>query len=143
VAVCGDIPGWEAPAGIGCFVSTVSTTICQGGAMGPDFEEALGSEGFTSLSDPRLLDENGVGPADACCECGGSNPAESTPDVLKSWRLEVYGHVVASVMVSDPTMAPVMVSDPTMAPTSSSSYATIVGLALAMAIGSGWLLVID
>jgi subtilisin-like proprotein convertase family protein len=142
VSVCGDMPGWEVD-GAGCIdYSREDSAVCQGGAMGPDFEEFLDSEGYTGLSDPRLLDENGVGPADACCECGGGNPAESTPDLLKSWRLEVYGQEVASAMVSDSTMAPVMVSDPTMAPTSSSSYATIVDLALAMAIGSGWLLVI-
>jgi hypothetical protein len=138
VSVCVDMPGWEDPEGSTC--ASFYNDVCKGGVVNL---EVLARFNITSISDPQILDANDVGPADACCLCGGSYLAESTRDVLTSWRLEVYGHGGDSVMVGDPTMAPVMVGDPTMAPTSSSSYSTIVGLALVMAIGSGWLLVID
>ena len=37
------------------------------------------------------LDENGLGPDDACCECGGD--ARAAANLLRSWRLEVYGRI--------------------------------------------------
>ena len=37
-------------------------------------------------------DEDGLGPGDACCECGGGGPSTAS-NTLRSWRLEVYGRI--------------------------------------------------
>jgi hypothetical protein len=64
--------------------------LCEDGGEGPAFGDFF--EGVTDLSDPLLADENGVTPDVACCACGGSKNASDVADMLKSWRIIVYGH---------------------------------------------------
>ena len=62
------------------------------GEQGPSFSELFAGFGFTGISNPGLNDAAGVGPTDACCECGSGVPASATNDILKLWRMIVYGH---------------------------------------------------
>ena len=82
---------------IGC-AEFLLNDLCADGDQGPAFFDIFPE--ITGITDPFLNDENGVGPADACCACGGGTLASSTPDVLKSWRLIVYGHGLASTGTS-------------------------------------------
>ena len=50
--------------------------------------------------------EDGVGPDDACCECGGGGQAPVSKNSLKSWRLEVYGRIDAPDPSSGPSSSP-------------------------------------
>jgi hypothetical protein len=75
---------------------------CEDGGQGPEFGDIFGGLGLTGLSDPWLADENGVTPDVACCACGGGTNASDVADMLKSWRMIVYGHEPAPSAVPTP-----------------------------------------
>jgi len=130
---CGDIPEWSVVVDsqeFDCQLLSVFTDACADGvpvSFPEDFNDA-----------------NGVGPADACCACGGGTPVSSTADLLKSWRLMVYGHESTSATAPAPTPTPPLPpSSPATVPTSISSamaVSVVADLALAL-IGGGLLLI--
>ena len=123
---CADLSDWLLTVGgvdIGCDLFQ-RFNACQGGGQGSGFFDVFG--GATGISDPVFNDASGVGPTDACCECGGGTLAANTPDVLRSWRLMVYGHSsggdsdsalapadVPAMMTAAPTSSPAMMIIPT------------------------------
>jgi hypothetical protein len=52
-------------------------------------------KGF-GLNDPELADENGVTPDVACYACSGGTDASEVSDMLRSWEINVYGHIPVS-----------------------------------------------
>lgn len=105
----------------------VLSEACVDGAQGSGFSSYL--SGVSDLNAVALTDLNGVGPAIACCVCGGGMGAELVEDVLESWRLEVFGHEAETAPVisnSPPTaVAPSLSSPATAIPTSGFGGATI------------------
>ena len=92
--------------------------ICSNGAEGIEFFEFF--KDTTGLSDPLLANEEGLTPADACCECGGGVAASSVRDTLLSWRLVFYGSYL------DAPITPAPGGVPTSPPIQSSSAENIV-----------------
>jgi len=123
---CADLSDWQLTVGgvdIGCDFFQ-RTNACEGSGQGSTFFDIFG--GATGISDPVFNDDNGVGPTDACCEWGGGTDASTTPDVLRSWRIMVYGHSaggdsdsamapadVSALMTAAPTRAPAIMIIPT------------------------------
>jgi subtilisin family serine protease len=99
LSTCVDVAGWSIsfgttdPVELDCGIFR-RASICVDGAAGPGFTN-LFSNIATDLTDPFFSDENGVGVSDACCVCGGGVQASALKDVLRSWRLLVYGRDVA------------------------------------------------
>lgn len=60
-------------------------------------EMARGCANGTALSNfvSQIEDESGVTPVEACCACGGGMPAPKA-SMLRSWRMVVYGHRLAT-----------------------------------------------
>jgi len=60
---------------------------------------------------PQILNVEwkGLNIADSCCSCGGGIPSSSIAPMLRSWRLMVYGHTVAS---KDDIFVPLQPSTP-------------------------------
>ena len=113
VSDCVDVPDWALKVREG-FVDCAFLEMsgaCEDGGQGPEFGDIFG--GLTGLSDPELADENGVTPDVACCACGGGTNASDVADMLKSWRMIVYGHGPVHSAVRTPTPVP-----PTTSPTS-------------------------
>jgi len=75
---------------------------CEDGGQGSMFSEYF--DGVSDLSDVAFVDGNGVGPTDACCECGGGSSAALVDDSLRSWRLVVYGHDVLESPPATPSI---------------------------------------
>ena len=114
VTECLDFAGWKAgidPIGgvveWECFVFSI-LEICKDGAQGPGYAEFFSGG---DISDPAFANENGITPDIACCECGGGNAASEITDVLRSWRLVVYGHDEAAAAFTEaPTALPTTAS---------------------------------
>ena len=133
---CGDIPDWSVLVDsleIDCQLLSVQLGVCANGAQSSNFFDVFTSA-VSGITDPAFDDANGVGPADACCACGGGIPVTSTADLLKSWRLMVYGHESTSATATVPTPTPPS------SPSSAMAVSVIAGLALAL-IGGGLLLI--
>mmetsp|Transcript_31550 Transcript_31550/g.73947 ORF Transcript_31550/g.73947 Transcript_31550/m.73947 type:complete len:350 (-) Transcript_31550:220-1269(-) len=76
---------------------------CKDGNVLPSFFTYIAP----SLDDPIVIDPvNGLGPADACCSCGGGFLASSTADILISWKLQIFGHYLDGQPTTSPTQAP-------------------------------------
>jgi hypothetical protein len=108
VSDCVDIPGWAQKARDDFELVELFDCIeleifgaCEDGGQGPEFGDIFG--GLTGLSDPELADENGVTPDVACCACGGGTNASDVADMLKSWRMIVYGHGPAPSVAPAPS----------------------------------------
>jgi hypothetical protein len=65
--------------------------VCSNGGQGSDFFNVW-NRNVTGIEDPIFTNANGVSVVDACCACGGGQTASTVRDVLKSWRLAIYGH---------------------------------------------------
>jgi subtilisin-like proprotein convertase family protein len=98
VSTCVDRAGWS----VNVTFSDGSSAELDCGAFGrldvcSDGGESSGFYSFfigsaSGLDDPIFTDENGVSVVEACCACGGGQSASAVQDVLKSWRLAIYGH---------------------------------------------------
>jgi len=100
---CADIP-WSIDVGqtLDCQYLSVMD-VCEDGGQGSRLSDVFG--GVDNITDSIFLDANGLGPADACCECGGGSPASLVADLLKSWRLMVYGHEMTATSTATPSPA--------------------------------------
>lgn len=100
ISECVDLP-WSiafAQEIIDCQFLVLSKA-CEDGGQGSKFSEYFG--GVSDLSAIAFVNGDRVGPTDACCECGGGSSAALVDDLLRSWRLVVYGH---DVLESPPTL---------------------------------------
>lgn len=107
--VCVDLPDWSKAIGETQFDCAIMETlqVCQGGVEGPGF--SIFSGVTTGIDDVFFTDENGIAMTDACCVCGGGAVASTVSDVLRSWRIAVYGHNSAtpSATLSPGATAPI------------------------------------
>ena len=105
---CYDLPNWSVP------VEGNALMTCQ------EMEYSECCIDGVQLDDINCqipTDENGVGPAEACCECGGGSSTATSENVLKSWRIEVYGHIEVSGRTdADNNGSDVTTLDPTLSP---------------------------
>jgi hypothetical protein len=93
---CIDLGGWsvtitvaDAPATLDCKTFEM-VQACANGGHGPLFSSWF--DGIaTGITDPIFTNKNGVSLVQACCVCGGGLSPTAVPDVLKSWRMAVYG----------------------------------------------------
>jgi subtilisin family serine protease len=102
---CVDEP-WSLIAGTELTCGYVETTIgyCSDGNIFPenvDPGEATFLAGATSETP-----SNGLTLAEACCACGGGNPASTIENKIQQWRIVVYGREILSPPTEAPTAAP-------------------------------------
>jgi subtilisin-like proprotein convertase family protein len=96
VATCFDRVGWTVtitttnpPVTLDCSDFKL-LKACANGVQSPNFFDLFAGIA-TGISDPIFTNENGVSLVQACCECGGGLPLSAVPDILRSWRIAVYG----------------------------------------------------
>jgi subtilisin-like proprotein convertase family protein len=98
---CVDFAGWDVTIATTEYSVTLECwdfkreRACVNGGPGPLFSEWFEGENIT---DPVFTNENGVSLVQACCACGGGLSSSAVPDVLKSWRLAVYGRDSEAVL---------------------------------------------
>jgi subtilisin-like proprotein convertase family protein len=97
ISTCVDRAGWsvnitfaDGPVELDCGAFG-RVNACSNGGEGSSFYSVF--YGIASgIEDPIFTDANGVSVVEACCVCGGGQSASAVQDVLKSWRLAIYGH---------------------------------------------------
>jgi subtilisin-like proprotein convertase family protein len=96
ISTCVDRAGWTVtittivpPATLGCS-DFEYLEACANGVQSPNFFNVF--DGIASgIGDAVFTNTNGVSLVQACCACGGGLPASAVLDILKSWRIAVYG----------------------------------------------------
>lgn len=109
--------------------------VCGDGGKGARFDEFFP---FVPLGPKSTIfaAEDGTTAGEACCACGGGIPVDSVEDVLRGWKIVLYGHDELAVAAPRPSIpdeiavahesATATMAQPTVSPTSVKTSAPVV-----------------